>query len=65
MLPDHEALVFWAEFVPGVEVDGRMWTQAQKAAKIGLHPQAYEGRLKRGRLRIWEWSSKGMIRRRN
>jgi hypothetical protein len=56
MLPDHEALCVWAEFVPSVEDDGSTWTQEQKAAKLSITHDAYRCRLNSARVRVWNWS---------
>lgn len=65
MLPDHEALVVWAEFVPGVEDDGRLWTQAQKCERLKISIDAYKGRLSSARGKVWDWSRRGIVSRKN
>jgi hypothetical protein len=55
-LPDHEALVVWAEFVPSVEENGHTWTQLEKAEKLGISHDAYRCRLSSARMQIWKWS---------
>jgi hypothetical protein len=62
MLPEHEGVAVYAEYVPGVSETGLMWTRAQKCQVLKLSEEAFRKRLQRARIRIWEWSEQ---RRRN
>jgi hypothetical protein len=57
-LPEHEAVAVWAEYVPGVGDDGRLWTREQKCERLGIGDRAFRKRLQCARVRIWEWSRK-------
>ena len=56
MLPEIEGVVVFAEFVPGANEDGQLWTRAQKCASIQLEEEAFRKRLWRAKVRIWQWS---------
>lgn len=58
MLPDHEAAVIFAEYVPGVSENGQFWSRPEKCAALRLNDDTYRKRLYRAKLRIWEWSCK-------
>lgn len=55
-LPEHEGIVVFAEYVPGANEDGQLWTRAQKCQSIKLNEEAYRKRLYRAKVRIWKWS---------
>jgi hypothetical protein len=57
-LPEHEAVAMWAEYVPGVGEDGRLWSREQKCQRLGIGEEGFRKRLQRARIRIWEWSRK-------
>lgn len=56
MLPEHEGAVVFAEYVPGANENGQLWTRAQKCASIELTDETFRKRLWRAKVRIWEWS---------
>lgn len=56
MLPEHEGVTVFAEYVPGVDDDGRILSRAQKCAKVGVEEECFRKRLQRARQRIWDWS---------
>lgn len=58
MLPEHEGIVVFAEFVPGANEDGQLWTRAQKCASVKLTEETYRKRLWRAKVRIWKWSGR-------
>jgi|SRR6185295_4098158 len=56
MLPEHEGIVVYAEYVPGVRDDGRLWTRAEKCMAVKVPEETFRKRLQRARSRIYEWS---------
>lgn len=63
MLPDHEKVAVFAEYVPGVGDDGRCWSREQKCLALGISDEGYRKRLQRARYRIWRWSMERSHRR--
>jgi hypothetical protein len=57
MLPEELAIVVWAEFVPGVDDTGHLFSRDEKLARLELTDAAYRKRLSRARERIWIWST--------
>lgn len=58
MLPEHEGMVVWAEYVPGVSDSGRLWTREEKCRAVKVSDDVFRQRLHRARVRIWDWSCK-------
>jgi len=52
LLPEHEQIVVWTEYVPRLKETNEVWTSVEKASRIGVGPNVYRKRLQRARLRI-------------
>jgi hypothetical protein len=58
MLPEHEGVAIYAEYVPGVGDDGRLWSRAEKCLVLKITEEGFRKRLQRARGRIFEWSKR-------
>jgi len=56
MLPEHEGVAVFTEYVPGVDDDGRIMSRADRCAKINVNEETFRKQLQRAKVRIWEWS---------
>ena len=58
MLPEHEGIAMYAEYVPGIREDGTAWTRAEKCQAIGISEEGFRKRLQRAKIRVWQWGRK-------
>jgi hypothetical protein len=56
MLPEHEGIAVFTQYVPGVGDDGRMLSRAERCLRIGITEDAFRKRIQRAQHQIWTWS---------
>jgi hypothetical protein len=56
MLPEHEGVAVFAQYVPGVNDDGTTMSRAEICMRIGVSEYAFRKRIQRAQHQIWQWS---------